>query len=60
MVVGAVETHGIVVVIDKVGNFKAKAVKIRRSKTSASVFSVLKKRSTTALSSQACTPNNLR
>ena len=45
MVVGAVETHGIVVVIDKVGNFKAKAVKIRRSKTSASVFSVLKNRS---------------
>ena len=27
MVVGAMETHGIVVVIDKVGNFKAKAVK---------------------------------
>ena len=32
MVVGAVETHGIVVVIDKVGNFKAKAVKTRLSK----------------------------
>ena len=32
MVVGAMETHGIVVVIDKVGNFKAKAVKTRLPK----------------------------
>ena len=29
MVVGAMETHGIVVVIDKVGNFESKAVKTR-------------------------------
>ena len=29
MVVSAVETHGIVVVIDKVRNFEAKAVKTR-------------------------------
>ena len=32
MVVGAVETHGIVVVIDKVRNFEAKAVKTRLPK----------------------------
>ena len=29
MVVGAVETNGIVVVIDEISNFKAKAVKTR-------------------------------
>ena len=32
MVVGVMETHGIVVVIDKVGNFEAKAVKTRLSR----------------------------
>ena len=32
MVVSAVETHGIVVVIDKVRNFEAKAVKTRPPK----------------------------
>ena len=32
MVVGAVETHGIVVVIDEISNFESKAVKTRLPK----------------------------